>query len=189
MKKLDVRYSVTLSLLVAIALILSYVESLLPPFIAIPGVKIGLANSVTVFAMYLLDLRGAAIISALRVSLAALLFGSPLTLVYSMVGAVLSIVVMALLKRIDFFSAIGVSALGGVAHNLGQVLVAALIMENAGILYYFSLLIVAGVIAGAAIGVVSAVLVSKLEPIMKKMNIITKEAPIAANKESENGEK
>lgn len=167
--KLDVRRTVTLSLLVSVALMLSYVESLIPPFIAIPGVKIGLANSVTVFALYLLDIRCAVIISVLRVSLASLLFGSPVTFIYSIVGAALSILVMALLRRIDFFSAIGVSALGGVAHNLGQVAVAALIMENAGLLYYFSLLIVAGVVAGAAIGVISALLVSKIEPIIKKL--------------------
>ncbi|MBQ8879302.1 MAG: Gx transporter family protein [Clostridia bacterium] len=167
--KLDVRRTVTLSLLVSVALMLSYVESLIPPFIAIPGVKIGLANSVTVFALYLLNIRSAVIISVLRVSLASLLFGSPVTFVYSIVGAALSILVMALLRRADFFSAIGVSALGGVAHNLGQVAVAALIMENAGLLYYFSLLIVAGVVAGAAIGVISALLVSKIEPIIKKL--------------------
>ena len=167
--KIDVRRTVTLSLLVSVALMLSYVESLIPPFIAIPGVKIGLANSVTVFALYLLDIRSAVIISVLRVSLASLLFGSPVTFIYSIVGAALSILVMALLRRIDFFSAIGVSALGGVAHNLGQVAVAALIMENAGLLYYFSLLIVAGVAAGAAIGVISALLVSKIEPIIKKL--------------------
>lgn len=167
--KIDVRRTVTLSLLVSVALILSYVESLIPPFIAIPGVKIGLANSVTVFALYLLDIRSAVIISVLRVSLASLLFGSPVTFIYSIVGAALSILVMALLRRIDSFSAIGVSALGGVAHNLGQVAVAALIMENAGLLYYFSLLIVAGVAAGAAIGVISALLVSKIEPIIKKL--------------------
>lgn len=167
--RINVRRTVTLSLLVAVALILSYVESLIPPFIAVPGVKIGLANAVTVFALYLLDIRGAVIISLLRVSLASLLFGNPVSFIYSLAGALLSIVAMLSLRRINFFSTVGVSAVGGVAHNVGQVVVAALIMENSGLLYYLSSLVVAGVIAGAAIGVVSAVLVDKLAGIIKKL--------------------
>lgn len=167
--RINVRRTVTLSLLVAVALILSYVESLIPPFIAVPGVKIGLANAVTVFALYLLDIKGAVIISLLRVSLASLLFGNPVSFIYSLAGALLSIVAMLSLRRINFFSTVGVSAVGGVAHNVGQVVVAALIMENSGLLYYLSPLVVAGVIAGAAIGVVSAVLVDKLAGIIKKL--------------------
>ena len=119
---------ILLSALAAGALALSYVELLLPPLIAgLPGIKMGLPNIIIIFCLYRLGGREAALVSGLRLVLSALLFGSAVTFIYSLAGAVLSLFLMLLLRRSGIFSPIGVSIAGGVAHNAGQVLVAKLI--------------------------------------------------------------
>jgi heptaprenyl diphosphate synthase len=160
---LKLRRSVTLAALVAAAMVLSYVESLLPAFVAVPGVKLGLANTVTLFALYALDARAAASVSALRVALSAVLFGNTVAFIYSASGALLSFVCMALLKKTDRFSTVGVSVAGGVAHYAGQVGAAALVLENAGVLSYIAPLLISGTVAGVAIGVLAGLLVSRIE--------------------------
>lgn len=157
----------TLSVLVALAMILSYVESLIPAFVAIPGVKLGISNIVTVFALYILGAPSAIMLSVVRVSLSALLFGSPVTFIYSLSGAILSFVFMYLLYRIDIFSSVGVSAVGGIMHNAGQVICAALIMENGGIVTYLAPLAVTGTLSGVVIGVVAGILVKRLQKHIK----------------------
>lgn len=151
------------AMLVAFAMILSYIESLVPPLVAIPGVKLGLANIATVFVLYCLGERYAVAVSLLRVVLSSLLFGSAVSLIYSLTGAVLSLVFMILLRRIGIFTPVGVSAAGGVAHNAGQIICAALIMENAGLTYYLAPLTVAGVITGFVIGIAAGFVIAKIK--------------------------
>ena len=151
-----------LALLTAAALMLSWIESLLPAFSAVPGVKIGLANTVSLFALYMLSEKDAWLISALRISLASLLFGSLFSLAYSFAGALVSLLVMCLMKRTSIFSVTGVSIAGGVAHNAGQIIAAMLIMETKGLVYYLAPLTVSGIIAGTAVGAAAGFLMKKL---------------------------
>lgn len=162
-KKLTTRQLVTLSALIAVAMILSYVESMIPAFVAVPGVKIGLSNIATVFALYALGWPYAICVSVVRVLLSALLFGNFVSLIYSLSGAALALAVMILLKKIDKFSTIGVSVAGGVCHNAGQILAACIVMETAAISVYLIPLIVSGTIAGVVIGLVSGNLVERIK--------------------------
>lgn len=156
----------TLSISVALAMILSFVESQIPPLVAIPGIKIGLSNIVTVFLLYTYGWREAATVSLIRVTLSSLLFGSAVSLAYSASGALLSFLAMLLLKKIPLFSEISVSIAGGVLHNAGQILCACFLMENAGIVTYLPPLIISGTIAGVAVGTLAALLVKKLNKII-----------------------
>ena len=152
-----------MGLLVALAMILSYVESLIPAFVAVPGVKMGLANIVVVFALYTLGPLEALSISLIRVVLSSLLFGSVLSMAYSLFGAILSLVGMILLKRIKFFSTMAVSVTGGVLHNMGQILVACLVLETDVLLYYLPVLIISGTVTGAVIGIIASLVIKRLE--------------------------
>lgn len=145
-----------------LAIVVSYIEVLLPIPVGIPGIKIGLANGVIMVLLYFTTWKRAFFISVLRILLAGLLFGNPMTIVYSLAGGILSIIVMAFLKRTGGFSAVGLSVAGGVAHNLGQLSVAVLLMENVRIYYYAPVLLVTGTVAGIAIGALTAGLVKKM---------------------------
>lgn len=151
-------------LLIALAMILSYIESQIPAFVAIPGIKMGLANIVIVFALYSMGLKQAALISFLRVLLASLLFGSVLSLAYSASGAVLSLLGMALLKKTGLFSTVAVSVSGAVLHNLGQIAMACLLLQTDAISYYIPFLIISGVVTGIVIGVAGAVIINRIRP-------------------------
>ncbi|MBR4579494.1 MAG: Gx transporter family protein [Oscillospiraceae bacterium] len=151
-----------LSLLCALAMILSYLESLVPIPIPVPGIKLGLANLAVVFAVYRLGIRQAAAVSLVRVVTIALLFGSVLSLAYSLSGAALSLLSMALLKAAKRFSPWAVSVAGGVAHNIGQLLAAAVLLETRLFLYYLPVLMLSGVVCGAAIGILAAVLIRRV---------------------------
>ena len=150
-----------MAMCIALAMILSYVESQIPSP-GIPGVKLGLANLVVVFALYRLGWKEAAGISLLRVFLVSLLFGHAASLAYSASGAVLSLAGMILLKRTDKLSCVAVSVIGGVLHNAGQILMAWALM-GANVVWYLPVLILSGTIAGVAIGVVSAILVKRIK--------------------------
>lgn len=146
-----------LALFAALSIVLSFVESLLPPiYAAVPGVKIGLANVVNIFLLYKFSLKDTIAVTFVRVLTVALLFGNLMTLSYSIAGAILSIAVMALLKRTKLFSTVGVSIAGGVAHNLGQILVAIMITSTMEIGYYMIFLCISGVLAGTLIGMLGA---------------------------------
>ena len=160
---LDTKKMVTLSALVSLAIILSYIEFLLPAFIPIPGVKMGLSNIATVFTLYTLGWPYAICVSVVRVFMSALIFGGFVSMVYSLFGAVLALVAMILLMKTDLFSPIGISVAGGVFHNVGQVLAACLIMKNIGISLYVVPLVMSGTIAGILIGIVAGILVRKIE--------------------------
>ena len=152
-----------LALAIALAMILSFVESQIPAFVAIPGVKIGLANIAVVFVLYKLGWKEAVLISLVRVVMVSMLFGTLVSLFYSVAGAVLSLTGMVLLKQPGLFSTVAVSVTGGVLHNVGQILMACLLLETNVIVYYLPFLILSGVIAGVVIGVVAAIMVNRVQ--------------------------
>ena len=152
-----------LGLATALSLLLSYVEVLMPPlYAAVPGIKLGLPNIAILYLLYTTDVRYAALVSLTRVAISSLLFGNIMTLWYSLAGAILSLGVMWVLKRTKFLSEVGVSVAGGVTHNLGQVLVAILMLDTPQIAYYMIVLTVTGTISGILIGLCGAFLIKRL---------------------------
>ncbi len=154
-------------ILTAIAMILSWIEFILPFSIGIPGVKLGLCHIVTLLAVYQLTAWEAFSVTAVRIFLTAILFGNVASLAYSAVGGLLSLTVMLILHRLKWhekplFSPIGVSIAGAVAHNIGQLGTAALILQTASVVTYMPVLLAAGVITGMVIGSVSAIIHTKL---------------------------
>lgn len=147
----------------ATAMVLSYIETLIPASVAIPGIKIGLANVVAVFLLMKLDWKHAAAVSAVRVLLTSLLFGNFASLAYSAAGAFLSMLVMSLLKSRDRFSTVGISTAGGVAHNAGQILMAIVLTGTKQIAYWMPPLILSGTLTGVAIGGLGALLISRIK--------------------------
>lgn len=158
---------VLLAMLTAVAMILSYVESLLPS-VGIPGVKMGLANIAVIFALLRFGWKEAAALSLVRVVLVSLLFGSVGAMLYSLAGAVLSLAVMVLLRRIDRFSTVGISVAGGVAHNAGQILMAMLILQTKQLLGYLPVLAVSGIAGGVLTGLAAALLIRRIPEYEKK---------------------
>lgn len=142
-------------LMTALALIFSYIEVLIPFNFGIPGIKLGIANLVVIIALYRMGCRYAFGINIVRVLVAGLLFSGLFGAVYSLAGALMSFAVMVLAKKAEIFSVTGVSMAGGVAHNLGQILVATALVENIRIFVYFPVLIFSGVASGAIIGIIS----------------------------------
>lgn len=152
-----------LGLFIALAFVLSYVEYLLPLNIGIPGAKVGLANLVVMVALYTLGKKDAALLSIVRVVLVGFTFGNLAMMLYSMAGALLSFIVMLMAKRTKLFSITGVSVLGGVFHNVGQIIVAMFVLETASLLYYLPFLIVIGTISGIVIGVISGLITVRVD--------------------------
>lgn len=152
-----------LGLLLTLALILSYVESLIPIFVSVPGVKLGLANLVVLICLYAYPVKYAFLLSGMRVILAGLLFGSMFSILYSLAGAFLSLVVMLLAKKVLKLGILGVSILGGVFHNVGQLLVAITVVSNYRIGYLFPYLLLSGVLTGAIIGFIANMIVPYLK--------------------------
>ena len=153
-----------LGILTSVALILSYVEAILPPiWSAVPGIKMGFPNIVIIFILYRFGVKEAAVVSFIRIFIVALLFGNVMTLAYSCAGAFLSIVLMAIFKKINAFSVVGTSIVGGVAHNLGQIIVAIFLFDTVQIGYYMAVLAVTGTVAGVFVGISGAFLLKRLE--------------------------
>ena len=146
----------------ALALIFSYVESLIPFQIGLPGVKLGLANLIIVIALYKMSLREAYLLSVTRVVLAGLIFGSMFSILYSLAGALLSLTVMAFLKKSGGFSILGVSIAGGVMHNVGQLIVAMFVVQTFSVSYYIPVLLIAGLITGLVIGIAADSMLRRL---------------------------
>lgn len=153
----------TLSVIIATAIILSFVESRIPAFVAIPGVKVGLANIAVIFALYKLGIGDAVCVSLIRVVLISLLFGSVMSLWYSLGGAVLSFSAMLAMKYLTPANTVSVSLTGGVAHNIGQILVACLVLDTNVLFYYLPFLLLSGVVAGIAVGLASALLIKRIK--------------------------
>lgn len=152
--KIKTKKLTVLALFSAVAIIFSYIEAILPPiWSAIPGIKVGLSNIVTVTLLYKFSLKEAAIVAFIRIIIIALLFGNVMTLIYSIAGFVLSVTIMAILKRTSLFSTVGVSIAGGVFHNLGQIIVAMILLQTKEIGYYMIVLAITGTVAGILIGI------------------------------------
>ena len=150
-------------MMTALAFLLSYIETLFPVNLGVPGVKLGLANLSAIVALYLLGVRQAAFISLVRVILTGFTFGNLSMMMYSLAGAALSLALMAFLKKKELLGTVGVSVMGGVGHNIGQLAVAAAVVQSGSLFYYLPVLLAAGTVAGALIGIVGGVLVERLE--------------------------
>lgn len=153
----------TYGLLIALALILSYIESIVPAFFAVPGMKIGLANIVVLYALYCMDAKSAMGISLIRVALVALLFGNGASLWYSLAGALCSFGAMVLLKKSQLFQMITVSIVGGVVHNLAQIVVAVILLQTKTLLWYFVVLWFVGMASGAAVGLIGGLVCARMK--------------------------
>jgi heptaprenyl diphosphate synthase len=149
------RSSAYFGMLLALSLIFSYLETLIPISFGIPGIKLGLANVVTVIILYYWGVREALVLAVLRNVLSGFLFGNLFAIFYSIAGSLASVFVMNLLKKRKIFSVTGVSIAGGVFHNIGQLIVAMLVVESFSISYYVPVLLIAGVLTGALIGVIT----------------------------------
>ena len=161
--RFETRKLTRVALMATFALILSYLESRIPPLAAVPGVKVGLANIVVIFALYKMGLKEAIIVSAIRIFIVAMLFGSPVSMLYSLAGAVLSLAVMFLLKKFTPLGKVAVSVSGGVMHNVGQIAVASIVLGTNVVVYYLPFLILSGTIAGIAVGTAGAILVKRVK--------------------------
>lgn len=146
----------------ALSLIFSYVETLIPINFGIPGVKLGLANLITLIALYKMTVKEAYLISIVRVVLSGFIFGNLFAILYSLAGGLLSLTVMTLFKKSDKFSVYGVSMAGGVFHNVGQLIMAMLVVESITIAGYLPVLLVSGLITGLVIGVVSGETIKRI---------------------------
>lgn len=154
-----------MGLMIALAFIFSYIESLFPIAVGVPGVKLGLANLVSIVALYAIGTRAACEITLIRVVLVGLTFGNLASMAYSLAGGILSLAVMVIAKKKDCFSVRGVSVLGGVFHNVGQIALAMVLLETRTLIYYLPVLAVSGVVAGVLIGILGDVMIKRLRKI------------------------
>ena len=155
-------------LLTALAVILSYVETLIPISLGVPGIKPGFANIIAVFVLFSYGFGAAITVNVLRVVIVAAMFGSPASALYALSGAVVSLAVMALLKKTGRFSVTGVSMAGGVMHNAAQLAVAAAAAKTPLLVSYLPLLIVAGMVTGVVIGVIAQLLLRRLPASLRR---------------------
>lgn len=149
----------------ALALMFSYIETMIPIQFGVPGIKLGFANIMIVIILYKSSAKEALLLSIVRIMLSGFLFGNLSSIIYSIAGGVLSLGIMTLLKKQGGFSVIGVSVAGGVSHNVGQLIVAMLVVETYQVGYYFPVLLVAGVLTGLGIGVVSQEVLKRIRNI------------------------
>ena len=154
-----------LGLTIALAMIMSYIEALVPLSFAVPGIKMGLANIVIIFVLYKIGTKEAILVSLIRVILVSLLFSNVMAMAYSIAGAVLSLSVMWLLKKTDKFSFVGVSIAGGIMHNVGQIIMAVILLGTEQIALYLPVLIITGTVTGVVIGIVSGLVINRFRTI------------------------
>lgn len=157
------RKTATLGMLCAGAVILGYIEMMIPVMPSIPGMKLGLPNLAVVSVLYLYSFREAAAVSFVRILIIGLLFGNLFSICFSLAGAALSLLIMGILKKMDFLDCIGVSLAGGIGHNLGQIAVAAVLVENIRVAYYFIPLMISGLVSGILIGILSGIIAKRLK--------------------------
>ncbi len=162
-----IRETVELGFFLAVALILSYIEALIPFSFGIPGIKLGLPNLVVIMLLYRNGTRDALLVNLARIFLAGFLFSSLYAILYALAGAVLSFLAMLIGKRAGCFSAVGVSVLGGVFHNIGQTVVAMFVVETFSIAFYAPFLIVAGTVTGALLGMTAVI----VEPYLARKQV------------------
>lgn len=152
-----------MGLFLALALILSYVEALLPFSFGIPGIKLGLANLITVIMLYCAGAKEAFLLSALRIVLAGFLFGNPFGILYGLSGGIVSFFAMFFLKKTEKLHTVSVSVAGGMFHNIGQLFAAALVVENPKLFYYLPVLLLAGFVTGFLIGILAQEMIVRLK--------------------------
>lgn len=150
-------------IMAALALILSYVELQIPAFFAIPGMKLGLTNIVVVVALYTLGEKSAFFINLVRIIVVSILFGNVMALWFSLAGGILSTLIMIILKKTNWFSPIGVSAAGGITHNIGQIIVAIILLKTSFIIWYLPILWASGVVSGVIIGIIGGIVCRHLK--------------------------
>lgn len=153
----------TYGLLIALAFILSYIETLIPLNFTIPGMKLGLANLVVIVALYGMGGKEAFTLSMLRIVLVSLSFGNLSSMAFSIAGGFLSYLAMVLFKKFKLFSMTGVSIIGGVTHNIGQIVVAIFVVENINIIYHLPILLISGAVTGTLIGIVGALILNRIK--------------------------
>ena len=160
-----------LGMLMALALVLSYVESLIPFAVGIPGVKLGLTNIVTVIMLYIAAPMETFLLCVFRAVLSGFMFGNAFSIIYSLAGCILSFIVMYLLKKSDKFSSVSISLVGGVCHNIGQIIVAAIVLSTYSVVYYIPVLLVAGCITGLVIGIVASQVLLRISDSLMGCNL------------------
>lgn len=151
------------AVLTALALIFSYVEALFPFQFGIPGMKLGLSNLVVLVALYGIGASYALSVNLARILLSGLLFGGVSAMMYSLAGGMFSFITMLLLKKTRIFSPLGVSMAGGVTHNIGQLTVAALVVENSKIYLYLPALLISGTVTGVLLGFGAVLILNRLK--------------------------
>lgn len=156
-------------ILIALAFIFSYVEALIPLPVPVPGMKLGLANLVNVVGLYTVGAAGTIAVGLIRIVMVGFTFSNPGSMLYALSGGVLSLAAMALAKKMDWFDKTGVSILGGVCHNIGQLSMAAWITGTASVFSYLPVLLVAGVITGAVIGLLGGLVTERIAPVFSGM--------------------
>jgi heptaprenyl diphosphate synthase len=156
-------------MLISLAFIFSYLEAIIPIPIPIPGVKLGLANLVTMVGLYTVGVGGTAAVSLIRIVLVGCTFGNLFSMVYGLAGGVLSLVLMIFFKKTNWFGQVGVSIIGGIGHNIGQLTVAALVTETAGVFYYLPFLMAAGVAAGGLIGLLGGLVTERIQKFVSRV--------------------
>lgn len=167
--KNSARVAALYGMLIALAFVLSFVETLIPISLGIPGVKLGLANLVTVVGLYTVGTGGTVIVSLLRIVLTGFTFGNLFAMFYSLGGWGVSIVLMVLFKKKNWMGTRGISILGGVGHNIGQICVAAFVVKQAGVFYYLPMLLIAGTAAGLFIGILGGMIIERINQFLKKI--------------------
>lgn len=156
-------------LFISLAFLFSYIETLFPIYLGAPGIKLGLANLVTIVGLYTVGNMGTALINGVRILLANITFGNLFGMLYGGAGAALSMLLMIVCKKRGWFSIVGISVIGGIGHNIGQLFIAAFVVQTAGVFSYLPVLLAAGTIAGAFIGLLGGMVVERIQGYVKRL--------------------
>ena len=153
---------VFLGVFTAVAMILAFIESQIPTFVPVPGIKIGLPNIAIVLILYKMGFKEALVVNILRILLVSFLFGTALSLIYSLSGGIISLVIMKLIKESNIFKIITVSVIGAITHNIVQIIVAIFVLELNQLIYYLPILLLTGTISGIIVGIVAGIIGNKV---------------------------
>ncbi len=156
-------------MLIALAFVFSYVEAMIPLPVPVPGIKLGLANLASVVGLYTVGCPGAALVALVRIVLVGFTFGNTFSMLYGLAGGAASLAAMAVGKKLGWFGVVGVSILGGVFHNMGQLAVAAWVARTAGVFFYFPVLLAAGTITGGVVGLLGGLVVVRIQAVVKRL--------------------
>ena len=155
-------------MLIALAFVFSYVDAMIPLPVFVPGMKLGLANLVSVAGLYSVGLAGTALVAMVRIVLVGFTFGNTFSKLYGLAGGTASMAVMILARKSGWFSPVGVSILGGIFHNAGQLIIAAFVVRTTGVFVYFPALLASGVVTGTVIGLLGGWIVERIRPMIRQ---------------------